>query len=122
MALTYSHNDGLLNYLVGISTEKRELIFLELLLNRITTMIINKNLDKYTLRRLFERRNDIMPYFDVEIYPIGIRGHLYDYIIRCNWEIEDFLIMRMKEYGQNIPSTIEGLYDQLFPKGKNGYK
>lgn len=96
-----AHPDALLNWLVTSSIVEREFFFLECFLNLLDSKIIaNEDLSE-CIQRYADDHGDYMElvWGQCEKITSGCRGRLHDLIVECNWDLEDYIIDRKKEYG-----------------------
>lgn len=98
---SHAHPDSLHNYLVNSSIVKRERYYLECELNHLYSLILSDaNLDEW-MKQWSENSGDYLFLLSAESREsFGVRGFLYDFVIECQWDIEDFIYMHRKRLGK----------------------
>ena len=94
-----AHPDPLLNWLVSTSLEKRELFFLQCFLNELDSKIIyNEDLSECIERYNNDHGHIMNILWGLPKESLGIRGRVYEFIVECQWDLEDYIYDRKKEY------------------------
>lgn len=98
---SHSHPDALMNYLATASIVKREMFFLGCELNNLYSLILaDCDLSEF-LSKYREDSGDYMLIMScISRESLGVRGFLYDLIICCSWDIEEFIYMHRKRLGK----------------------
>lgn len=94
------HPNGFLNYLITTDIVSRETYFLSAILNRISLMVLRDELDQSFIDTVNSNMGDIMHVIFGHTNE-GIRGYLREFIVDCNWSIDEFILIRKKEYGKS---------------------
>ncbi len=98
---SHAHPDSLHNYLVNSTVVKRERYYLECELNNLYSLILSDaNLDEW-MKHWSENIHDYLFILSNESREsFGVRGFLYDFVIECNWDVEDFIHLYRKRLGK----------------------
>lgn len=98
---SHAHPDALHNYFVNSSIVKRERFYLGCELNNLYSLILSdSNLDEW-MKNWNLNIHDYMMLLSCESREsFGIRGFLYEFVIECNWDIEDFIYLHRKRLGK----------------------
>lgn len=98
---SHSHPDALMNYLVSTSIVKRELLFLGCELNYLYSLILEDADLSEWMANYRENSYDYMMILScISRESLGVRGFLYDLIVDCEWDIEEFIYMYRKQLGK----------------------
>jgi hypothetical protein len=95
------HPDALMNYLVTTSIVKREMFFLGCELNNLYSLILDDADLSEWMANYRENSCDYMMILScISRESLGVRGFLYDLIVDCEWDIEEFIYMYRKQLGK----------------------
>lgn len=98
---SHSHPDAIMNYLVTTTIVKREMFFLACELNNLYSLILaDADLSEW-MTNYRENSHDYMMILGcISRESLGMRGFLYDLIIDCEWDVEDFIYLHRKRLGK----------------------
>ena len=95
------HPDALMNYLVTTSIVKREMFFLGCELNNLYSLILgDADLSEWVANYRENSHEYMMILCCISRESLGVRGFLYDLIIDCEWDIDEFIYTHRKRLGK----------------------
>jgi hypothetical protein len=98
---SHAHPDAMLNHLVTSSIVKRELFFLECELNYLYSLLVkNEDISEFIEKYNKDYGDRRYVLWDVTRAELGVRGFLWEYIVDCEWDIEEFIYMHRKRLGK----------------------